>query len=145
MSDCLFCKIISGTIPSHKVYETDTVFAFLDIHPTNLGHTLVIPKTHAAEFLETPDDVLADLMHTIKKIAPRIMEAVGASGWNLMVNSGRDAGQVVFHTHVHIIPRTSTDGHHHWKGKAAYENGLADVAEKIRHQLESRPELSIGN
>lgn len=135
MIDCLFCKIVEGAIPSHKIYETDTVFAFLDIHPINPGHTLVVPKTHAAEFSETQDEVLADLMITVKKIAPRIVQAVGGTAWNLGVNSGRDAGQAVFHTHIHIIPRLPDDGHRHWQGKAEYENGLADIATKIRQIL----------
>lgn len=135
MNDCLFCKIIVGSVPSHKVYETDNVFAFLDIHPINPGHTLVIPKTHAAEFAETPDEVLTDLMLTVKKIAPRIVEAVGGTAWNLGVNSGHDAGQAVAHTHVHIIPRLSTDEHRHWQGKPEYENDLAVIAEKIRSQF----------
>lgn len=135
MSDCIFCKIVTGAIPAHKIYETDSLLAFLDINPTNPGHTLVIPKTHYDQYTETPLEMIADLVATIRKIVPVILQVVGATGWNLGVNSGRDAGQIIFHTHFHVIPRFPDDGYRHWKGKAEYTDQLLIVAEKIRQQL----------
>ncbi|MBI4133784.1 HIT family protein [Candidatus Uhrbacteria bacterium] len=135
METCIFCEIIKGGIPSHRVFETDSVLAFLDIHPTNPGHTIVVPKVHHAAYSEAPDEVLADLARTVKQIAPAITQAVSASAWNLIVNNGRDSGQIIFHTHWHIVPRFADDGFRHWKGKAEYEEQLPQVAEKIRTAL----------
>lgn len=117
MSDCIFCKIVAGEIPSHKIYEDEQVLAFLDIHPINAGHTLVIPKAHHQDLLDTPSELLARLMRTIVKIAPAIIKAVSASAFNLGVNNGRAAGQIIFHTHFHIMPRFDSDGHKLWHGK----------------------------
>jgi histidine triad (HIT) family protein len=115
MNDCIFCKIIRKEIPSENfVYENDKIVAFLDIAPSNKGHTLVVPKAHYADLLETPDDVLAEIIVKTKKIAPAVMKAVGAQGFNSIFNTKPAAGQVVFHTHMHIIPRFTNDGLKHW-------------------------------
>ncbi len=115
MNDCIFCKIIRKEIPSENfVYENDKIVAFLDIAPSSPGHTLVVPKAHYADLLETPDDVLADIMSRTKKIAVAIMKAVSAQGFNTICNTKPAAGQVIFHTHFHIIPRFPNDGLKHW-------------------------------
>src|SRR3989338_4899982 len=119
MNDCLFCKIIAGELPSHKVFENDKTFAFLDIHPVNPGHTLVIPKNHSRDMEEATLEDVCNVMATIHRIAPGIMKAVGAEGYNVGLNNGRDAGQVVPHLHFHIMPRFAGDGHHLWHGKDA--------------------------
>jgi histidine triad (HIT) family protein len=103
--NCIFCKIISGEIPTTKVYEDDQVVAFLDLHPKAPGHTLVIHKTHSPDFLNTDDAILAELMPKIKMLAKKQMEENGATGFNLSVNNGSTAGQEIFHLHFHIIPR----------------------------------------
>jgi histidine triad (HIT) family protein len=105
MTDCLFCKIINGEIPCYKIYEDEQIFAFLDIGPVSKGHTLVIPKNHASTMQEgTADDALA-IIKTIYHIAPKIMKALGASGYNLGMNYGLSGGQDIFHTHMHFMPR----------------------------------------
>ncbi len=105
MTNCLFCKIIDGTIPALKVFEDEKTFAFLDIGPVSKGHTLVIPKVHAENLsVGTREDAVA-LMETIHQLAPKIMQALGASGYNLGMNHGEVAGQEVMHTHLHIMPR----------------------------------------
>lgn len=135
MEDCLFCKIIKGEIPAYKVYEDDTVYAFLDINPNNLGHTLVIPKAHYQTYSETPDEVLADLMVKAKKIGQAVIKAMDVPAYNVSVNVGKEAGQLIFHTHVHIIPRFEGDGHKHF-GHVEYKEGEAEkVAEKISQNL----------
>ena len=111
MSDCLFCKIIDGSIPSLKVYEDEHVFAFMDIMPLTKGHTLLIPKTHCQDLFEMPEEVAANLY----KVAPKIANAIKASfnpvGMNTVNNNGAAAGQSVFHYHLHFIPRyDETDG-----------------------------------
>ncbi len=133
--DCLFCKIVRKQIPANLVYESDKILAFLDIQPINPGHTLVIPKEHYEECLKTPDEVLAELMTTVCRIVPGIMTAVGALAFNVGVNCGSVAGQVVFHTHFHIMPRFPNDSHHHWRGQEMSKEKLNEIAEKIKFNL----------
>lgn len=135
MSDCIFCKIVASEIPSHKVYEDSDVLAFLDIHPTNPGHTLVIPKAHHKDFLDTPADLQSKLIQVIGKIAPAVMQSVGAEAFNLGVNNGASAGQIIFHTHFHIMPRFSSDGHKLWHGKDMNQEELKNIAQKINQIL----------
>jgi len=135
MNDCVFCKIIKKEIPADFVYENDKIVAFLDIHPSNKGHTLVVPREHHADLLETPDDVLADILSRTKKIAPAIMNTVGAQGFNSIFNTKPAAGQVIFHTHMHIIPRFTNDGLKHWPEKHMSAEELKKVASEIKAQL----------
>ncbi|OGL73427.1 hypothetical protein A3D72_03255 [Candidatus Uhrbacteria bacterium RIFCSPHIGHO2_02_FULL_57_19] len=132
MNDCLFCKIIAGELPAYKVYEDDRTLAFLDIHPVNSGHTLVISKNHSRDMQEASVDDVCAVMATVHHIAPRILAAVGSEGYNLGLNNGRDAGQVVPHLHFHIMPRFAGDGHHLWHGKSIEDKELAVTAEKLR-------------
>ncbi|MFZ2681922.1 MAG: HIT family protein [Patescibacteria group bacterium] len=105
MTDCLFCKISAGEIPAHKVHENEHVLAFLDIGPVSPGHTLVISKAHAENLaVNTVEDAQA-LITAVHFLAPKIMQAVGADGYNLGMNHGESAGQDVMHTHLHIMPR----------------------------------------
>jgi histidine triad (HIT) family protein len=135
MSDCIFCKIVKKEIPSDIVYENDKIVAFLDIMPVNPGHTLVVPKAHYVDLLETPDDVLHDIITRTKKIAAAIVKAVKADGFNLGVNTKPAAGQAVFHTHLHIIPRFSGDGLKPWPHKTLSKEEMGKVTEAIKAQL----------
>ncbi len=116
MSDCIFCSIIKGEIPCTKVYEDDKIFSFLDIVPVNKGHTLVIPKEHKETILDLSEDSFRGLMAAVQKIAKAVIKAVGAKGFNVHINNGEVAGQVVKHAHIHIIPRFDGDGLQLWKG-----------------------------
>lgn len=135
MKDCIFCKIIHGEIPAEKVYEDDVVFAFVDIHPVNKGHTLVIPKKHLENMFVIPKEEFVDLMERVHLLAPKIKAAVGADGINLGMNNDAAAGQLVFHAHIHIIPRFEGDGLKHWRGDGYKEGEMQEVGEKIRKQL----------
>ena len=104
-NDCVFCAILDGEIPCFKVYEDDTVLAYLDINPFADGHTLVIPKKHVTGLLASDDELLAQVVSRVKKIARHIVETLGADGFNILQNNGEAAGQSVFHLHFHIIPR----------------------------------------
>ena len=116
--DCIFCRIIAGEIPCTKVHETDSVLAFIDIGPIIKGHTLVIPKSHHDPLMDTPDDVLADVIHVVRKIATAQKKSLNADGVNVVQNNGRAAGQMVDHLHFHVIPRYADDGHHwNWNAK----------------------------
>ena len=132
MADCLFCKIIAGEIPAHRVYEDNATVAFLDIGPVTPGHTLVVPRVHHTSLSETPDDVIRAVYASVKKVAAAAMAATGATAFNAQVNNGAAAGQLVFHTHVHVIPRRADDGLVHWPHQKPSPEVLAALAEKIR-------------
>ena len=100
MNDCLFCKIVAGEIPSDKVYEDDAVYAFRDIQPAAPVHVLIVPKEHAKDATEF-DPAHAALFHASRKIAEA--EGVAESGYRLVFNVGADAGQTVFHLHMHLV------------------------------------------
>jgi len=99
MADSIFTKIIKGEIPSHKIYEDDLTYAFLDIHPKSPGHTLVVPKTQVDEFQDLPDEDYAALMNTVKKVALRQKEVLKAKRVGLQV-----IGVDVPHAHIHVFP-----------------------------------------
>ncbi|KAG2171312.1 hypothetical protein INT43_002934 [Umbelopsis isabellina] len=131
--DCLFCKIIRGQIPSHKVAETDKSYAFLDIGPLSEGHTLVIPKYHAEFMHEVPDEYLADAMPLAKKIAV----ASKLQYYNILQNNGKLAHQEVPHVHFHIIPKNSqedglTMG---WKQRSVDQDQLKAKLAEIKQNL----------
>jgi len=102
---CLFCKIINQEIPSFKIFEDDTTYAFLDISPLSQGHTLVVPKKHFRHVLETDSITITQCFDTIKRITNHYDELLNANGYNIMTNVHETSGQTVFHTHFHIIPR----------------------------------------
>lgn len=107
MDNCIFCKIIKGDIPSTKIYEDDHVLAFLDISQVTKGHTLVIPKRHIKDLYEMDEDTASHLFRVVPKITRAIMDAMGAKGLNVAINNREVAGQTVFHSHIHLIPRYS--------------------------------------
>jgi len=136
MNDCLFCKIIEGEISATKVYEDKKTFAFLDVNPNNIGHTLVVPKIHSSNIFDIKKEDLKPLFDTVQKIAKAIKESLNSDGINIISNNERAAGQLVFHTHVHVIPRLESDGFKSWKGKVSYKEGEADaIAKKIKEKL----------
>ncbi len=135
MADCIFCKIVRGEIPSLKVCEDDKMLAFLDIAPINAGHTLVITKEHFDAFSDLSDKSAEMLILTVKELAPKIAKAVGAAGFNIGINNGKAAGQIIPHAHIHIIPRFEKDGLKHWPGKKYEENVMKALAEKIKKAL----------
>lgn len=135
MNDCIFCKIVKGEISSQKVYEDDKSFAFLDITPVNPGHTLVVPKKHSLNILDAAEADVCALMSAIHKITPKVLKAVGAEAFNLGVNNGSVAGQVVPHLHFHIMPRFADDGHRLWGGAHVGADELAEIGEKIRKEF----------
>ncbi len=111
MENCIFCQIVSGTIPSSKVYEDDKVMAFLDITQTTNGHTLLIPQKHVRNVLEMDQETAQDLFVQLPKIARAVQKATGAAGMNIINNNEEVAGQTVFHAHIHLVPRfDSNDG-----------------------------------
>lgn len=111
MSECIFCKIIDGSIPSAKIYEDEHVYAFMDIMPLTKGHTLIIPKNHKENVYDLSEEEASNLFKVVPKIARVLKESFGPVGMNLLNNNGAPAGQSVFHFHLHFIPRfDQTDG-----------------------------------
>jgi len=111
MSECIFCKIIDGSIPSAKIYEDEHVYAFMDIMPLTKGHTLIIPKNHKENVYDLSEEEASNLFKVVPKIASVLKENFGPVGMNLLNNNGAPAGQSVFHFHLHFIPRyDQTDG-----------------------------------
>jgi histidine triad (HIT) family protein len=108
--DCIFCKIVSGEIPTKKLYEDDNFLAVLDAFPKVEGHTLIISKKHFRNLLDMPTTLGNEMVSIAKKIAIDIIKEGKAEGFNLVINNEPCAGQVVFHTHIHILPRKKEDG-----------------------------------
>lgn len=133
--NCLFCRIIARELPAEILYEDADIISVLDIYPSQKGHTLVIPKLHVEDFLVADDVLLATCARLVKKIAPVSMVAVGAEGFNLLVNTRAAAGQVIFHLHWHIIPRFSGDGLRHWPPVTYEEGESARIADGIRSRI----------
>ena len=139
MSNCIFCKIVKNEIPCDLVFENEKVSAFLDVRPSAPGHTLVVPKEHHEDLLVTPDILLLESMRVIKKVAKAAMEATSAEGFNLIANTLPAAGQVVFHTHFHIIPRFSNDGLKHWPHKEVLKEEQQKIKDAMNKQLSAQP------
>jgi len=135
MEDCIFCKIINGQMPSQQVYEDADVLAFLDIRPINPGHTLVIPKRHSENFMTAIEEDIQKIVSVAKKITPAILKSVEAESCNFTTNAGRAAGQIVFHTHFHIIPRFPTDGYLTWSRDDDEHTDLDAMAKKIKEAI----------
>ena len=136
MEDCIFCKIVKGELPSTKIYEDEDILAFLDINPINIGHSLIIPKKHYVNIYDTPEDTLGNMMKVAKIISKSIKTELKADGVNVTMNSDPAAGQVVFHSHLHVIPRVTSDGFGLWQGRRPYEEGEAKgIAEKIAKSI----------
>lgn len=134
MEDCLFCKISKGEVASTKVYEDDDVFAFLDIEPNTPGHTLVIPKNHSENIFDIKDADLQKVIIVGKKIANLQKEKLGAVGVQVSNNNGSVAHQIIFHFHLHIVPRYENDGLQFYgdhKRKRATTEELELIAQKI--------------
>jgi histidine triad (HIT) family protein len=103
--DCIFCKIVNKEIPGKIVYEDDVCLAFLDLSQVTNGHTLIVPKEHFNNFLETDDETIAHMFKVAKKVGNELVEKLDAKGMNILSNINEVAGQTVKHFHIHLIPR----------------------------------------
>ncbi len=110
MGDCIFCQVAAGKAPSWRVLESDGAYAFLDIHPVNAYHTLVIPKRHYRNIFDVPAHELQSLMSLLKRVVDLYVDKIGLDNAQIINSSGAEAQQDVFHLHFHIVPRHSGDG-----------------------------------
>lgn len=125
-SDCIFCKIIAAEIPAHVIYEDDAVLAFLDIGPLAHGHALIIPKGHYGLLTDMPQEVAASMMRVLPELGKAAMTVTQSAGFNILLNNGSVAGQVVQHVHIHLIPRNPDDGLGYRWSTGNYAEGEAE-------------------
>ncbi len=133
----IFSRIVSGEVPAAKVYEDDQTLAFMDINPASRGHMLVVCKPEYPQLLDVPPELVAAVALTTQRVARAMMAALQPDGFNVVQNDGAAAGQLVFHYHVHIIPRW--DGDHavkSWRPGSADTTTLQEIAAQIRSFIE---------
>lgn len=127
-NNCIFCKIANGEIPSKSIYEDDEFKVILDLGPATKGHALILPKAHAADLFELPEETAANAMVLAKKLGKQMKENLHADGLNLVQNNGEAAGQTVKHFHLHLIPRYKDDGQHIlWNPREASQEELEEI------------------
>lgn len=136
--DCVFCRIVKGEIPSGIVARDDTVVAFLDINPVNPGHTLVVPKDHHVNIVDTPVETMRAIIAMAKRVAEALKEELPCDGVNVSMNNFPASGQVVMHTHMHIMPRFHNDGLKPWPHKQYQEGQAKSIAERLTRRLSQK-------
>ncbi|KAK2662609.1 hypothetical protein Ddye_001183 [Dipteronia dyeriana] len=145
---CVFCRIIRGQSPALKLYEDDTCLCILDTNPLSRGHSLIIPKSHFSSLEGTPPTVVAAMCSKVPFISNAIMKATGCDSFNLLVNNGAAAGQVIFHTHIHIIPRKASDCL--WASESLrrcplkLDEETSQLADQVRDRLSKNSKDSLG-
>lgn len=133
-SECIFCKIVAGEIPSTKVYEDDKVLSFMDINPVGRGHLLVIPKNHYPTVFDIPEQDLAAVFGAARRIASAQRKVLDMPGLNLIQSNGRAASQIIDHFHLHLIPRWPGDSLSklmEWELKPGNMDEIGELAGKI--------------
>lgn len=131
-TNCIFCKIANGEIPSATLYEDDNFRVILDLGPATKGHALILPKEHYANLYELPEETAGEVMKLAKRMADRMKERLGCEGLNLVQNNGDLAGQTVFHFHMHMIPRYQADGQKiGWKPGELTQEELEEIKNTI--------------
>ena len=139
--DCIFCDIIEGKSEAEILFQNENIISFLDIRPVNYGHTLVITKKHYDNFQSVPLEELDHLMKGIQFITYAVVKSVNADGFNLIVNSGKAAGQTIFHFHFHIIPRYLNDFRFKPDFKSYSIGGMKEFADKIRNEINKQKDF----
>lgn len=133
MSDCIFCKIANGEIPSATLYEDADFRVILDLGPASKGHALILPKKHYADIYEIPEDVAGKAFALAAKMAKKMTAALDCDGFNIVQNNKAVAGQTVFHFHMHLIPRYEGDkvglG---WKVRKLTDKEKEEILEKMQ-------------
>ena len=131
--DCIFCKVLSGEIPSQRVYEDEHVVGVMDINPWTRGHAVVFPRKHTTDLFEIEDDELGHVAVAAKQLAAKMRDTLDCDGINLLQSNGRAAWQTIFHLHIHVIPRYDDDPLEvPTRPQPADPEELAEVAEEIR-------------
>lgn len=136
MDSCIFCKIIKGDIPSYTIYEDENVKVIMDIAPSAKGHAILLVKEHVANIFELNAELAGKVFSVVPKVAAAIKEELSCDGMNLLQNNGVEAGQTVFHMHIHFIPRWNHDTINIKWAPLSYEDGeAAELANRIAERL----------
>ena len=133
--NCIFCKLANKDIPTNIIYEDEKFTVIMDASPATKGHALILPKNHAANIYELPDEDAADIFVLAKKLATKMTEVLHCDGLNIVQNNGKVAGQTVFHFHMHLIPRYLNDGNEDkltWNHADISADEIAEIAAKLR-------------
>ena len=133
--NCIFCKLANKDIPTNIIYEDDRFTVILDASPATRGHALILPKNHAANIYELPDEDAAAVFVLAKKLATKMTEILHCDGFNIVQNNGEVAGQTVFHFHMHLIPRYLNDGNQEklaWNHADLSPEEIAEIASELR-------------
>lgn len=134
-SNCIFCKIIAGEIPSRTIYEDEEFKVILDISPASKGHALIVTKEHYADLFHIDEDVAARAIKLAKKIGTHMVEVLGCEGFNLLQNNGEAAGQTIFHFHMHLIPRYANTERNNQILKCPQETFSAEEMDELCNTL----------
>ena len=133
--NCIFCKLATKDIPTNIIYEDDRFTVILDASPATKGHALILPKNHAANIYELPDEDASAVFVLAKKLATKMTEILHCDGFNIVQNNGEVAGQTVFHFHMHLIPRYLNDGNQDkltWNHAEFTPEEIAEIAAELR-------------
>ena len=132
MEECIFCKLANGEFPTNSIYEDDLFNVILDVGPATKGHALILPKEHAENLFDLPEETASAAMILAKKLGKRIVDRLGADGLNVVQNNGEAAGQTVKHFHLHLIPRYKNDGQNIlWDPTSPSPEELKEIKDKL--------------
>lgn len=130
--DCIFCKLASGAIPTRCIYEDEDFKVILDAAPATRGHALILPKEHADDLYQLPEEMAGKAFVLAKRLAKSMTEILGCQGFNIVQNNGEAAGQTVFHFHIHLIPRYLDDGQGaFWEPRHFTDEMLDEIRSKL--------------
>ena len=130
--DCIFCKLANGMIPTRSIYEDENFKVILDAAPATRGHALILPKEHADNLYQMPENMTAKAFVLSKKMAASMTETLGCQGFNIVQNNGEAAGQTVFHFHIHLVPRYEDDGQGlFWESRHYAEDVLDEICSQL--------------
>ena len=133
MTECIFCDVINGKLPSHMIYDDDDCLAILDRYPIDNGHSLIITRQHYEKITDMSIDDVSKLFSKVPKIINAIIKATGADAFSIAQNNGKSAKQIIPHVHIHLIPRYNATGTLWTKRKIMSDDELKQLAEKIKN------------
>ena len=133
MTECIFCDVINGKLPSHMIYDDDDCLAILDRYPIDNGHSLIITRQHYEKITDMSIDDVSKLFSKVPKIINAIIKATGADAISIAQNNGKSAKQIIPHVHIHLIPRYNKTGTLWTKRKIMSDDELKQLAEKIKN------------
>lgn len=134
-NDCIFCKLANGEIPTRTIYEDEDFRVILDAAPATRGHALILPREHADNLYQLPEEAAGKAFVLARRMAVSMTERLGCQGFNIVQNNGEAAGQTVFHFHMHLIPRYTEDGQGtFWEPQHYTDEMLDEICSRLTEQ-----------